>query len=134
MFRKKHILDIRRHYRNIDSNTFIPTKQGVCLQASQVSELVKMLSNIDIETPAETLLGEMQTNANGKLRAVAKEFNGRRFIDLRVYFKPRNATEDKYFPTRKGISINYALISDINAVLKEWVEKYVREGESIQQG
>ena len=61
-----------------------------------------------------TIIGEVEKNSAQKYIVAAKEYKGHKFVDVRMYYKH----EDRWLPTKKGITINpknaESMISAIN--------------------
>jgi len=50
------------------------------------------------------------------------EFKGRNFLDIRDFFKPKNAID--YAPTKKGVAIDVTKIAEVISLLEQ-AEKIV---------
>jgi hypothetical protein len=61
-----------------------------------------------------TIIGEVEKNSAQKYIVAAIEYKGYKFVDVRMYYKH----EDRWLPTKKGITINpknaESMISAIN--------------------
>lgn len=77
----------------------------------------------------DKVVSSFRRNPTEEVRASIKEFKGRTYIDLRIYYLEEQSGEWK--PTRKGVS----LATDFMPELKEAVEsleKELKEAESQQ--
>ena len=59
----------------------------------------------------ENLITEIKKNSTEVYRIYEKEYEGYKFIDVRIYYMDKNSGE--YKPTKKGISIMPNNVSDI---------------------
>lgn len=50
-----------------------------------------------------SVIGEVQKNNTEKFVVEAKEFKGKHFVDVRIYYLEKNSEEWK--PTKKGITL-----------------------------
>ena len=66
------------------------------------------------------LIHEFQKNANEKVRVEFCRFNNHDLLNLRVFFQ---SEDNKWLPTRKGLTIRPDLLDD----LKEAVDKAHKE-------
>jgi len=65
----------------------------------------------------ENLITQIKKNSNEVYRIFEKEYEGYKFIDVRIYYMDKNSGE--YKPTKKGISIMPNNVEDIiNGILK----------------
>ena len=65
----------------------------------------------------ENIITQIKKNSNEVYRISEKEYEGYRFIDVRIYYQDRKTQEWK--PTTKGISIMPNNVEDIiNGILK----------------
>ena len=67
----------------------------------------------------QNLITQIKKNSNEVYRIYEKEYEGYRFIDVRIYYQDRKTQEWK--PTQKGISImpnNAGQI--IEGIIKQW--------------
>ena len=62
------------------------------------------------------LYGEFQKNQNEVIRGTRREFNGREFLDLRVFFKD---AQGEFRPTRKGLAFDEELLDDLIELLQK---------------
>ena len=87
----------------------------------------------------ENIITQIKKNSNEVYRISEKEYEGYRFIDVRIYYQDRKTQEWK--PTQKGISIMPDKVGDIvNGILKAMEvmgftkEPTLKDVEQIQQG
>ena len=65
----------------------------------------------------ENLITQIKKNSSEVYRIYEKEYEGYKFIDVRIYYMDKNSGE--YKPTKKGISIMPNNVEDIiNGILK----------------
>jgi len=65
----------------------------------------------------ENLITQIKKNSTEVYRIFEKEYEGYKFIDVRIYYMDKNSGE--YKPTKKGISIMPNNVEDIiNGILK----------------
>ena len=70
----------------------------------------------------ENLITQIKKNSNEVYRISEKEYEGYRFIDVRIYYQDRKTQEWK--PTQKGISIMQDKVEEnIEGIIKEKAEK-----------
>lgn len=62
-------------------------------------------------------IGEIVKTASVKTKIRLTEFKGRNLIDIRDFFKAKNAID--FTPTKKGICVDFSKISDIIALLEK---------------
>jgi hypothetical protein len=70
------------------------------------------------------LIHEFQKNANEKVRVELCQFQGKDYINLRIYFQD---DDNQWRPTKKGITIASELIEELkkgtDKALAEWQAK-----------
>ena len=65
----------------------------------------------------ENLITQIKKNSSEVYRIYEKEYEGYKFIDVRIYYMDKNSGE--YKPTKKGISIMPNNVEEvINGILK----------------
>ena len=65
----------------------------------------------------QNLITQIKKNSSEVYRIYEKEYEGYKFIDVRIYYMDKNSGE--YKPTKKGISIMPNNVEDIiNGILK----------------
>ena len=65
----------------------------------------------------ENIIAQVKKNSREVIRISEKEYEGYKFIDVRIYYMDKNSGE--YKPTKKGISIMPNNVEDIiNGILK----------------
>ena len=69
------------------------------------------------------IIGEIQKNQKEKIIVSTNEYQGHKYIDLRVHYE--DETSGEYKPTKKGIAIN-------PKILPEVVEMIIQGGEQLQ--
>ncbi len=62
----------------------------------------------------ETVIADIEKNAEEIVRARVTEFRGRHYVDLRTYYL---ADDDEWRPTKKGISIPVESFEELETVL-----------------
>jgi hypothetical protein len=87
----------------------------------------------------QNLITQIKKNSNEVYRIFEKEYEGYRFIDVRIYYMDKNSGE--YKPTKKGISIMPNNVGEIiEGILKAMEamgfskEPTLDDVEQIQQG
>tara|TARA_Y100000034_G_C6764003_1_gene340488 strand:- start:89 stop:301 length:213 start_codon:yes stop_codon:yes gene_type:complete len=68
------------------------------------------------------IIGEIQKNQKEKIIVSTNEYQGHKYVDLRVHYE--DETSGEYKPTKKGIAIN-------PKILPEVVEMIIEAGEKI---
>jgi hypothetical protein len=74
----------------------------------------------------DKIVASFKRNPTEEVRAGIKDFKGRRYIDLRIYYID---DQGEWKPTRKGISLN----TDFMAELKEAVLSLEKELQADEQ-
>jgi len=74
----------------------------------------------------DKVVASFKRNPTEEVRAGIKEFKGRRYIDLRIYYLD---DQNEWKPTRKGIS----LATDFMPELKTAVDSLEKELKSLEQ-
>ncbi|NQU68799.1 MAG: transcriptional coactivator p15 [Candidatus Marinimicrobia bacterium] len=64
-------------------------------------------------------IGEIANNSRGIIRVTVSEYEGHRFIDLRIYLKDALG---EYHPSREGVTLSEKTIRGIIDFLKEGSE------------
>jgi len=59
---------------------------------------------------------EFQKNANEVVRASVNVYKGKEYLDLRVFYR---GDDDKYYATKKGITVNADLIRDLETAVRK---------------
>ncbi len=67
-----------------------------------------------IETPDGKELATTAWRPGERLRALWREFKGRPFLDIRVFW---SSDGEKWFPSKKGITVSPARLEDFQAVI-----------------
>lgn len=62
------------------------------------------------------LVAEIQKNATEKVIVGLREFKGRPFADVRIYFEDESG---QYKPTKKGVAIRPSLLFDLRRAIDE---------------
>jgi len=63
------------------------------------------------------IIGEVQKNSKEKIIISINEYEGHKYIDLRVYYEDNNTSEWK--PTKKGIALSKKNIKDVITFLND---------------
>lgn len=77
----------------------------------------------------DVMVSSFKRNPTEEVRATLKEFRGRRYLDLRIYYQD---DEGEWKPTRKGVSLS----TDFMPELKEAVfalEKALEEEDVVEE-
>ena len=61
-------------------------------------------------------IGEIQKNQKEKIIVSTNEYQGHKFVDLRVHYEDENTGE--YKPTKKGIALSSKVIDEIVELLQ----------------
>jgi hypothetical protein len=70
----------------------------------------------------DKIIGEIKKTNNVKTMVRLTEFKGRNFLDIRDFFKGKEATD--FGPTKKGIALDISRIGDIISLMEQ-AEAYV---------
>ena len=62
------------------------------------------------------VIGEVQKNQKEKIIVSTNEYQGYKFVDLRVHYEDENTGE--YKPTKKGIALSSKVIDEIVELLQ----------------
>jgi len=73
-------------------------------------------------------IGELQKNANQKLKVELKNYKGHDFIDIRTYYEDKESGEWK--PTKKGVTIDPDKAQELIGLLEK-AQKKMKWEESI---
>ena len=57
------------------------------------------------------IIGEIQKNQKEKIIVSTNEYQGHKFIDLRVHYE--DETSGEYKPTKKGIAVNHKIVDEV---------------------
>ena len=68
------------------------------------------------------IIGEIQKNQKEKIIVSTNEYQGHKYVDLRVHYE--DETSGEYKPTKKGIAINPKILPSV-------VEMIIEAGENI---
>ncbi len=60
------------------------------------------------------VVGDLERNPTEVVRVSAEEFKGRKYIDIRIYFKN---DEGEWKPTKKGVTVQPERLDDLIALL-----------------
>ena len=63
------------------------------------------------------IIGEVQKNSKEKIIISINEYEGHKYIDLRVYYEDSNTLDWK--PTKKGIALSQKSIKEVLSYLSE---------------
>ena len=63
----------------------------------------------------DLLLAKFDRSPTEEVRVSLREFNGAKFLDIRVYAKPGDS--DKYMPTKKGVAFAPRLLPKLRDAL-----------------
>jgi hypothetical protein len=63
-------------------------------------------------------IGEFQKSATEKVIAKLREYRGREYADIRIYYLA-NISDDSYAPTKKGITLAPDLLDDLEKMVGE---------------
>jgi hypothetical protein len=67
------------------------------------------------------IIGEIQKNQKEKIIVSTNEYQGHKYVDLRVHYE--DETSGEYKPTKKGIAINGKVGPQIIEFIMEGLEK-----------
>lgn len=62
-------------------------------------------------------LGSFRKADGAEVRVSVQDYKGRRVVDVRVWYRPRNCSD--YVPTRKGITIDADKLPELMAALEK---------------
>jgi hypothetical protein len=71
----------------------------------------------------EVIVSKFQRNPTEEVRTTLKEFKGRHYIDIRIYFL---SDSGQWKPTRKGISLSVEYLSELKEAINS-LDKTIRE-------
>ena len=63
------------------------------------------------------IIGEIQKNQKEKIIVSTNEYQGHKFIDLRVHYE--DETSGEYKPTKKGIAVNPKIVDEVVEMMLE---------------
>ena len=63
------------------------------------------------------LIGEIKKTSVVVTKVRLTEFKGRRFLDIRDFFKPKNSID--FAPTKKGIALDITRVGEIISLLEQ---------------
>lgn len=63
------------------------------------------------------IIGEIQKNQKEKIIVSTNEYQGHKFIDLRVHYE--DETSGDYKPTKKGIAVNPKILDEVIEMMLE---------------
>jgi hypothetical protein len=69
-------------------------------------------------TSMDVTVKEFQKSATERIVAKIREFRGRRYVDIRVYYLA-NISDNTYAPTKKGIMLSADLLPDLSAMIQD---------------
>lgn len=72
-------------------------------------------------------IGQIEKNTRESIKAHVHEWKGNWYLDLRVFYRPKNAESGEDLPTKKGFRLNYELLDDLIALLTLVKEKLESE-------
>ncbi len=70
---------------------------------------------------SERLIGEVTKNSKEKILISLNEYQGHKYVDLRVHYE--DETSGEYKPTKKGIALSVKVIPEIISKLQEGFEQ-----------
>lgn len=71
------------------------------------------------------IIGEVQKNNTEKFIVEAKEFKGKKFVDVRIYYLDKN--DDEYKPTKKGITLTVNTYEPLMRLITEAYQEIQKE-------
>jgi len=66
------------------------------------------------------MIGDLERNATEVVRVSAEEFKGRKYIDIRIYFKDN---EGEWRPTKKGVTVQPDKVEELMGLLRKAQEQ-----------
>ena len=63
------------------------------------------------------IIGEIQKNQKEKIIVSTNEYQGHKYIDLRVHYE--DETSGEYKPTKKGIAVNPKILDEVIEMMLE---------------
>ncbi len=66
------------------------------------------------------MIGDLERNATEVVRVSAEEFKGRKYIDIRIYFKD---SEGEWRPTKKGVTVQPDKVDELLGLLRKAQEQ-----------
>jgi hypothetical protein len=80
----------------------------------------------------DVTVNEFQKSATERVVAKIREFRGRRYVDIRVYYLA-NISDNTYAPTKKGIMLSPDLLPDLSAMVKNLMTACSGDGSGAQE-
>jgi hypothetical protein len=68
-------------------------------------------------------IGEIKKTGVVVTKVRLTEFKGRNFLDIRDFFKPKNAVD--YAPTKKGIALDVSKVAELISLIEQAEAKIV---------
>ena len=68
-------------------------------------------------------IGEIKKTGVVVTKVRLTEFKGREFLDIRDFFKPKNAVD--YAPTKKGIALDISKVAELISLIEQAEAKIV---------
>jgi len=68
-------------------------------------------------------IGEIKKTGVVVTKVRLTEFKGRNFLDIRDFFKPKNAVD--YAPTKKGIALDVSKVTELISLIEQAEAKIV---------
>ncbi|MCU0611523.1 MAG: transcriptional coactivator p15/PC4 family protein [Candidatus Eisenbacteria bacterium] len=69
----------------------------------------------------DVTVNEFQKSATERVVAKIREFRGRQYVDIRVYYLA-NISDNTYAPTKKGIMLSPELLPDLSSMVDQLVK------------
>ena len=63
------------------------------------------------------IIGEIQKNQKEKIIVSTNEYQGHKYVDLRVHYE--DETSGEYKPTKKGIAVNPKILDEVVEMMLE---------------
>jgi hypothetical protein len=67
------------------------------------------------------IIGEIQKNQKEKIIVSTNEYQGHKYVDLRVHFE--DETSGEYRPSKKGVALSLKVIPDVVEMIVKAAEK-----------
>ncbi len=81
----------------------------------------------------DVTVAQFQKSATERIVAKIREFKGRKYIDIRVYYLA-SISDDTYAPTKKGITLTPDLLPHLEAMVRELNKACGGDGSSREEG
>ncbi len=75
----------------------------------------------------DTILAAFERAAGEEVRVVWSEYGGRRFLTIRLFWRPENQTNGDFWPTKRGVTIRPSELGKLKAAIERAMEIHDRQ-------